>query len=67
MYMFHQGFSDCSEGSIRLQGGNTTSGRVEICHDNIFGTICDDFWDNSDAKVACRQLGFPDTGMQNVY
>ena len=49
----------CNHGAIRLQGGNDTSGRVEICNDNVWGTVCDDLWDNTDAHVACRQLGLP--------
>ena len=39
------------------------TGRVEICNRNIWGTVCDDFWGTSEAKVACRQLGFSDVGM----
>ena len=52
----------CTQGSIRLQGSNATSGRVEICNNNVWGTVCDDLWSGSDAMVACRQLGLPITG-----
>ena len=52
----------CPQGGIRLQSGTTTSGRVEICNNNVWGTVCHDFWDRSDAIVACRQLGLPTTG-----
>ncbi len=34
------------------------TGRLEICNNNIWGTVCDDAFANVDAQVACRQLGF---------
>ncbi|CAK6980317.1 deleted in malignant brain tumors 1 protein isoform X1, partial [Scomber scombrus] len=49
----------CLDVKIRLAGSGSTqcSGRVEICHNNTWGTVCDDDWDLNDVKVVCRQLG----------
>ena len=50
----------CTQGTIRLQGGSSVRGRVEICNNNVWGTVCDHLWGTADAHVACRHLGFSD-------
>lgn len=37
-------------------------GRVEICFNNTYGSVCGDFWDELDARVVCGQLGFMRNG-----
>ena len=41
-----------------VDGVDAQSGRVELVYDGLRGTICNDHWDDKDASVICRMLGF---------
>jgi len=43
--------------TVRLVGGRT-EGRLEVYHDDVWGTVCDDYFTDVEARVACNSLGF---------
>ena len=50
----------CVDGGIRLMNGTEpsfTEGRVEICYNNTYGTVCDDFFDERAASIVCNGTG----------
>jgi len=45
--------------NVRLAGnGLQQEGRLEVQHRGTWGTVTDDFFSSSDAKVFCYMLGF---------
>ena len=54
----------CTSGDVRLAGTGSTStqGRIEICHNNQWGTVCGNSWGSNDARVVCKQLKYSTYG-----
>ena len=50
----------CTTGDTRLAGGDSQyAGRLEICINGLWGTVCDDLFNDIDAGVACKSLNLP--------
>lgn len=51
--------NNCSDGEVRLTGGATDyEGRVEVCVNQAWGTICAySGWSSTTAKIVCTQIG----------
>ena len=53
--------SDCTEGGVRLAGGEAAmEGRVEVCHNQTWWAVSgsSSYWDYNDTTVVCRHLGY---------
>ncbi len=54
---FERTTAECSFGDIRLVGGpDQYSGKVELCVDNVYTSICDSNIAVSEAEVVCREI-----------
>ena len=56
-------------GELRLAGGapSLMEGRVEICVNDVYQTVCDDLWDEMEAEVVCRKLGYSGSGLYYMH
>ena len=52
----------CNNGDIRLGDENILKGRVEVCINGTWGTICDNYWTDNEASVVCSQLEYSPYG-----
>ena len=41
-----------------MNGTTPYEGRVEICYDGVWGSVCDSGWNDQDAAIVCLQLEF---------
>ena len=56
---------DCEDGDIQLVGGSSeTEGTIQVCFNNQWGLISDSGWNEKNAQVVCRELGFLAEGMK---
>ena len=59
------------DGQLRLvaNSGITggSSGRLEVFLNGQWGTVCDDDFDVTDARLACQQLGYADAFFFSNY
>ena len=54
---------DCEDGDVRLSNGtNALEGRVEVCFNRAWGTVCSNGFDLDEAEVICNQLSVPYKG-----
>ena len=57
---------NCTTGEVRLNGSTPLEGRVEICINNAWGTICSNRFSSSDTQVICQNSGYAFTDSYSI-
>ena len=58
----------CAESEVRLVGGSRPdNGRVQVCFNGVWGSVCSSGFGEPEAQVTCRNLGFSDGSISESY
>ena len=61
-------YAACEHGAVQLaDGGYSFEGRLEVCVNGLWGTICDTDWSKVESSIVCNQLGFLAFGKSHQY
>lgn len=56
-------YNDCTTGDVHLVNGpSPNKGRVEVCINHAWASICSSSFDREEANVVCGQLGYLKNG-----
>ena len=63
----YSNLSNCSHGDVRIAGGESKyDGRVEVCINGVWNSVCSQLWGNLHAQVVCRQLNHSSLGVSSL-
>ena len=59
---------NCTNGNVRLiSSSGRSEGRVEVCYNKQWGTVCSSGWSSDSTDVACSELGYTGNSHQRSY
>ena len=50
-----------------MNGTTPYEGRVEICYDGVWGSVCDSGWSDRNAAIVCLHMGFQGTSKPLIW